>query len=108
LDFVVPALGKQRTNWAINDSRSKNFLFGRAAFAFEVTAGEFARRGRFFAVIDSEREEILAFLGLGGGDSGDEDNRFALLDGHRAVGLLGEFPGFNGDLIMPNLGSNFF
>src|SRR6185437_1961789 len=108
LDFIVPALGEQRANGAINDARGENFFFGGASFALEVTAGEFSRRSRFFAVIDSEREEILACFGLGRSDGCDEYDGFTHLDGYGTVRLFGEFPGFNNDLTLPNGGNYFF
>ena len=70
----------------------------RTAFALEVTAGEFAGGGRFFAVIDGEREKVLPFLDGGGGDGGDEDDGFAAADGDGAVGEFGEFAGFDDDV----------
>src|ERR1043166_9689371 len=72
LDFVVPALRKERTNRTINQSRSENFLFGRAAFAFEVTTRKFSGGGSFFAVIDSKWEEILACLCFDSTDGCDD------------------------------------
>ncbi len=77
LDFVVPTFGKEGANRAVDQPHGKNFFFGGAAFALEVAAGEFSGRSGFFAVIDGEREEILALLCLGGGDSGHDDDRFA-------------------------------
>ena len=62
LDFVIPTFGEQRTNRAVDQAAGENFLFGRTAFALEIAAGEFSGCGRFFAVIDGEREEILARL----------------------------------------------
>ena len=53
-------------------------------------------------------EELLSFLGLGGGDGGDDDDRLAHLHGDGAVGLLGELAGFNGDLFVAHLGIYFF
>ena len=78
------------------------------AFAFEVAAGELAGRGRFFAVIDREREKILAGFGLGRGDRGHEDDGIAQSDGDGAVGLFGQFAGFDDDLIAPDEGCNSF
>ena len=77
LHFVVPALGKERADGTVGEAAGEDFLFRGTAFALEVAAGEFAGRGRFFAVIHGEREEVLAFLGLGGGDGGDDDDGFA-------------------------------
>ena len=102
LDFVEPALGEERADGAVDEAAGEDFLFGRAAFAFEVAAGELAGRSGFFAVIHGEREEFLACLGLGGGDGGDEDDGFAQLDGDGTVGLFGEFAGFNDDLLVPD------
>ena len=107
LDFVVPALRKERTDRTVGETAGEDFLFGRTAFALEVAAGEFAGRGRFFAVVHGEREEVLAFLGLGGGHGGHDDDGFAELDGDGAVGLLGQFAGFNGDLFVADGGGDF-
>jgi hypothetical protein len=95
LDFVVPTLGEERTDRAIGEAAGEDFLFGRTAFALEVTAGELSGSGGLLAVIDGEREEILTFLGLGRGHGGHDDDSFAELNGYGAVGLLGELAGFN-------------
>ncbi len=95
LDFVVPAFGEQRTNRTIRQAAREDFLFRRTAFAFEVTAGEFAGGCRVLAVIDREREKVLAGLGLGSRDGGDDDDGFSELDCDGAVSLLGEFAGFD-------------
>ena len=75
---VVKITGREeRPERPIRHARSERFLFGRAAFAFEIAAGKFPDRRRFFAVIDREREPILPFLDLGGGDRADEDHGVA-------------------------------
>ncbi len=107
LDFVIPALGKERADGAVGQAAGEDFFFRRAAFAFEIAAGEFACRRGFFAVIDGEREEILAWLGLGGGHGGDQDDGFAELDGHGAVGLFGEFAGFDMICLSPTWADTF-
>ena len=108
LHFIIPALRKERTDGAVGEAAGENFFFRRTAFAFEVAAGELARRRGFLAVIDGEREEILAFLGFGGGDSRDDDDGFAELDGDGTVGLLGIFAGFDVDGTGSDLGRDFF
>ena len=108
LDFVIPALRKERADRTVGEAAGENFLFGRPAFALEVAAGEFAGGGRFFAVVHGEREEVLAFLGLGRGHGGHDDDGFAHLDGDGAVGLLGQFAGFDDDLLVARLGGDFF
>ena len=108
LHFVVPTFGKERTDGAIREAAGEDFLFRGPAFAFEIAAGEFAGRRGFFAVIHSEREELLPFFGFGGRDGGDDDDGFAELDGDGAVGLFGEFTCFDDDLLVPNRGDDFF
>ncbi len=97
LGVVEVALREERTQRAIRHAAGEDFLFGRTAFALEVTAGELADGGRFFAVIDGEREPVLAFLDGGGGNGGDEDDGLAAADGDGAVGEFGELAGFDGD-----------
>ena len=41
-------------------------------------------------------------------DGRDENDGFAQLNGDGAVGLFGEFAGFNNDLLVPDWGSGFF
>ena len=101
-------LGKSGPDGPVNESGGEDFLFGRAAFALEVAAGEFAGRSRLFPVIHRQRKEVLAFFGLGGGDRSHDDNGFAQLDGYSTVGLFGEFPGFNNELLVPDGGNDFF
>ena len=108
LHFVVPALGEQRADGPVGEPAGENFLLGRTAFAFEVAAGELARRGGLFPVIHGQGKEVLAFLGLGGGHGGHDDDGFAELDGYRAIRLFGEFSGFNDDLFVAHLGGDFF
>ena len=97
LDFVIPALGKKRTNGPVNHPAGQDFLFCRTAFPFEVTAGEPARRRRLLPVIHGERKELLAGLGAGGSDGGYDDDAFAELNRDGAVGLFGEFAGLDVD-----------
>ena len=104
LDFVIPALGKERPDGPVNEPAGEDFLLGGAAFAFEVAAGELAGRSRLFPVIHRQRKEFLALFGLGGGDGRHDDNGFAQLDAYGAVGLFGEFAGFNDELTCPRRG----
>ena len=97
LRVVEVALGEERPQRAVRHATGENFLFRGTAFALEVAAGDLADRGRAFAVLDGEREEILAFLDFGGGDGGDDDEGIAVADGDRAVGEVGELAGFDDD-----------
>src|SRR6266566_774128 len=67
-------------------------------------AEEFSRRRRFFAVIDRQREIILAFLDSCGRDRAGHYNSIAARDNDRAVRESGDFAGFDGDVSGPNLG----
>src|SRR5205807_7359702 len=97
LDFVIPALGKKRTNGPVNHPAGQDFFFRRTAFPLEVAARETARRRRLLPVIHRERKEFLAGLGAGGSDDGYDDDAFAELNCYGAVGLFGEFAGFDMD-----------
>ena len=104
---AIQTFGKERANGAVGEAAGENFLLGRPAFALEIAAGKFSRRGRLFAVIHGEREKILAFLGFRRGHSGHDNDGFAQLDGYGAVGLLGQLAGFNGNLFVADGGGNF-
>src|SRR5439155_16048074 len=108
LDLVVPAFGKERPDGPVNEPGREDFLLGGAAFAFEVTAGEFAGGGGLFPIVHCQRKEVLAFFGFGGADGGDDDNGFAALDGDGAVGLFSDFAALDDDLLVPNRGGGFF
>ena len=95
LNLVIPALGEERADGPINEPAGEDFLLGGTAFAFEVAAGELAGRSRLFPVIHGQRKELLALFGLSSGDGRHDDNGFAQLDAYGAVGLFGEFAGFN-------------
>jgi hypothetical protein len=97
LRVVEVALGEKGAQRAVRHATGEDFLFRGTAFALEVAAGDFADRGGAFAVFDGQREEVLAFLDLGRGDGGDDDERVAVADGDRAVGELGQLAGFDDD-----------
>ena len=108
LHFVIPAFWKQRTNRTVGETAGKNFFFRRTAFAFEITAGKFSGGGGFFAVVNGQRKKVLAGFGFRRRDRRDDDNGFAKLDGHCAIGLFGELAGFNDNLLVAQLGGYFF
>ena len=97
LCIVVKAFWEQGPAGAVNHAGGENFFFGRPSFPFEIATRESACGGRFFTVIDGEREEIEAFPRRGG-DDGDQKDRFAELDDGSAVGLFGKFASFDGEL----------
>ena len=92
LDFIEEAFREERTDGTVGHAADQDFLVAGTAFALDVAAGELAGRGILFAVVDLQREEVLAFLGLAG-TRGGEDDGVALADRAGAVGEMGEFSG---------------
>jgi len=71
----------------------EDFFGGRPAFALDEAAGELAGRVDLFAIVDDEGEEILPLVHLSF-DGSDEGQGVAEADDDSAVGLFGEFTGF--------------
>jgi len=89
LDLAVVALREQRADGPVGQTAGQDLLLGGTAFALEISTGITARRGGALAVVDGQREELLAGLGLGGGAGGGEDDGLAEVGGHGTVGLRG-------------------
>jgi len=47
LDFVIPALGKERAYRPVNEPAGEDLFFGRAAFALKVAAGNLPAAAAF-------------------------------------------------------------
>ena len=94
LSLALEALGEHRTHRAVDLSAGEHFTLAHAAFALDEAAGKASTRVGVFAVIDGEGEEINALARIGVGGGGGEDDVFADADHGRAVGLLGQFSGF--------------
>ena len=94
LRLVAPARGKERPDRPVDDPARQHFLFGRLAFALEEAARNAARCVGVFAVVDRQRQEIDAFARVRRAAGRDEDDRIAVADDDRSVGLLGELAGF--------------
>ena len=90
LDIIEEALGEERADGAIGDAGGQDFLFGGAAFALEIPAGETAGGIEPLAVFHLQGEEINAFAGLAGGGDGRKDHGLAELASGLAGGLAGE------------------
>ena len=97
------ALREERAQRPIRHAAGEDFLFGGAAFALEVAAGELARGRRLFLVFDGEREPVLPLLELGGGNGGDEDDGLAAGDGDGAVREFSHPSGFEVEGCRANL-----
>ena len=61
LRLVAPAIGKQRTDRAVDQAGDERFLLGRTAFALEVAAGDAAGCVGLFLVVDGQGQEVDAF-----------------------------------------------
>ena len=98
LGLVAEALDEERADRAVDQPRDERLVLARPAFALEVAAGDLARGEGLFLVVDGEREEVDAGLRLPRGDHGRQHRRLAIGGEHGAVGLAGEFSGFELEL----------
>ena len=98
LHFVDVAGGEERADGAIDQAGGEDFLGGGPAFALDEAAGELAGGVGLFAIIDDEGEEIASLVGLAF-DGGDQRHGVAVLHDDGAVGLLGQFAGFQNEWI---------
>ena len=64
LRLVAEALGEQRADRAVDQAGDQRLLLGRTAFALEVAAGNLAGGEGLFLVVDGQREEVDAGLGV--------------------------------------------
>jgi hypothetical protein len=72
LHFVEEAIGEQRADRAVDQAAGQRFQLARAAFALEEAAGDLAGGVGLLDVVDGQREEVLAGLGLGLGHHGGQ------------------------------------
>ena len=93
LRFIAPGFRKQRAHRAVDQPRRQNFALRRAPFALEESSGNFSGRIRVFAIVHGQRQKI-SVVRLGVHASGDQNHRVAVARHNRAVGLLGNFSGF--------------
>ncbi len=101
---VKISLRKEWPQRPIDHARGERFFFRRTAFTLKIAAGKFPHGCRLFAIIDCEREIILAFFDGCGRDGASQHHGVAARDDDRTVGESGDFAGFDRDLIGPNLG----
>ena len=94
LGVVLVAVWKQRADRAVNQPAHQRFIFAWAAFAFEVTTGDFTGGIGFFLVIHGQREKIPARRRLFGGDDRGKHDAFAVGGHDSAVSLAGDLARF--------------
>ena len=95
LRFIAPRLRKQRAQRPVDHSRSKNFALRGAPFALEEAAGNFSGGIGVFAVIHGEGKKIPV-IRFGIHARRDQHDGIAIARQYGAVGLLGNFSGFQG------------
>ena len=93
LHLVEEAGGEEWATRAVAQARREDLFLGRTAFAFEKAAGKAPGCSIFLAIIDREREEVLAGPHGRGDRGGDEDSRFTDGDRDGAVGEFGKGTG---------------
>src|SRR5262249_30183588 len=91
---LVEVVGREeRAGGAVDQAGGERFLGAGAGFSFDEPARELARRVGPLAVLDLEREEVAAGVGVAW-DGGGEDEGVTESDGGGPVGVLGELTGF--------------
>ncbi len=101
LGLVVPALGEERADRAIDHARGQRRLLARFALATEERAGDFARGVHPLLDVDGEGKEVHVAQAADGG--GAEDHRVAAADDDGAARLLREFAGLEGNLAVADI-----
>ena len=96
LGLVLVAIDEQRADRPVDQAADQRLFLGRAAFTLEEAAGNAACGRVLFLIVDGQREEIDAFLGLAGPDSRGEHNRVAVTGENRPIRLARHAPGFEG------------
>mmetsp|Transcript_78776 Transcript_78776/g.218920 ORF Transcript_78776/g.218920 Transcript_78776/m.218920 type:complete len:772 (-) Transcript_78776:1232-3547(-) len=99
LDFVEEAFREQRADRAVDQAAGQGLVLGGAALTLEEAAGDLAGGVGLFEVVDGQREEVLAGLGLGLGDHGGQHDGAFDVDDNSATGLAGDFTRFQHDLV---------
>ena len=97
LRLVAPARRKQRTDRPIDHAARQHFLFGRLAFALEKSARDAARCVGVFLVVDRQRKKVDALARVRRRAGGDENDRVALANEDRTVGLFRQLAGLEGN-----------
>jgi hypothetical protein len=99
-DLGLVAVGgvEERPDRPIDQARGQHLLLARPALALEEAARDLAGGEALLLIVDGEREEVDAGLGLLLADGGAEHHRLAIGDEHGAVGLAGKAPGLEDEL----------
>ena len=94
LGVAAPTVGEQRPHRPVDQAGGQRLLLGRPSFALEVAAGDAACGVELLLVVDRQRQEVDAGLGLLRRDHGRDHGGFAVGGDDRAVGLARDLAGF--------------
>ena len=97
LHFIEEGVGKQRTDRTVDQAAGQCLLLARTALALEEAPRDLAGCVGLLDVIDGQREEVLAGLGLLAGHDGGQHDRVVHRAQHGTGGLASNFAGFEGD-----------
>ena len=101
LGLVVPALGEQRPDRAVDHPRGQGRLLAGARLAAEERAGDLARGVVLLLDVDGQRQEVdVAQVAH---RRGAEDHRVAGAHDDGSARLAGELSGLEGDLLAADL-----
>jgi hypothetical protein len=103
LHFIEEAIREQRADRAVDQAAGQRLQFARAAFTLEEAAGDLAGGVGLLDVVDGQREEVLAGLGLGLGHHGGQHHGVFDAADHGAGGLAGDLAGFQRDGVLAPL-----
>ncbi len=104
LHVVAEIGGEQRAQGPIGQAADQNAGFAGPAFAPEERAGNAARGVQALFVFHAQREKVDAFTRRAGHGGRGQDDGVAQAHRHRAVGLTGQFAGFDRDRVTTDSG----
>ncbi len=103
LHFIEEAFREQRADGTVDQTAGQGLQLAGAAFTLEEAARDLAGGIGLLDVVDRQREEVLARLGLGLGHHGGQHHGVFDVDDHGTAGLAGDLAGFHGDLMLAPL-----
>ncbi len=103
LHLVVEAFGEERPQRPVDQARGQRLELARAAFTLEEAARDLAGGVGLLDVVDGQREEVLARLGVLLGDDGGEDDGVLDRDDDGAARLASDLAGLQRDGLLAPL-----
>ena len=99
LGFIAESFREERADGAIDLAGGEDFLLAGTALALDEAAGDASASIGKFAVFNRQREEVNAFLGVGGSSCGGENGVVATGGESGAWRLPGHTAGFEFDVL---------